>query len=274
MSAINVSAADACTGLRHALDAAAISCLDPALNDDGLIHIEDLSGPSGRELHSLLTAGVAGHPAAPVPSKVLAPAAMSVAETVAVRADLDQLLAGMAIGDLSVRIHRGRPVIHLRNLDASGAETLTALLWTGLHDFLTAARDLGDALQKHDLTEGGALTPRVRNLRITLGKVTVATAARFASLLDGEPVPDDLECPEYAEAADIADRLARAVQAAAGFMDVEMHYYCHECGHDSTITLREIRLDVAQRLVAALQNATEQHVDLSVENRSPVPPPR
>ncbi|MFG3282034.1 hypothetical protein [Streptomyces sp. NPDC048111] len=265
MSPFNVSAAsDACIGLRHALDAANINCLDPALDDDHLIHIEDLSESAGRELHSLLAAGVAGHAAAPEPSKVLAPAEMSVAETVAVRNDFHELLAGMAIGDLSVRIHRDRPVIHLRNLDTSGAQTLTALLWTGLVDFLTAARDLDEALQQHDLTEDGALRPRVRNLRITLGKVTVPTAARFASLLDGEPVAGDLECPEYAEAADIADRLARAVQAAAGFMDVEMRYYCHECGHDSTIKLGEIRLDVAQRLAAALQTATEQHVDLSV----------
>ncbi|MFJ2400399.1 hypothetical protein ACIOUE_03785 [Streptomyces xanthochromogenes] len=263
MSPFNVSAAsDACIGLRHALDAAAISCMDPALDDAGLMHVEDLSGPAGRELHSLLTAGVAGHAAAPVPSKVLAPAEMSMAETVAVRNDLDQLLAGMAIGDLSVRIHRDRPVIHLSNLDTSGAETLTALLWTGLQDFLITARDLDEVLQQHDLSEEGALSPRVRNLRITLGKVTLPAAARFASLLDGEPVSDDLECPEYAEAAKIADRLGRAVQAAAGFMDVEMHYYCQKCGHDSSITLREIRLDVAQRLVVALQNATEQHVDL------------
>ncbi|MFE9559042.1 hypothetical protein ACFYOD_37050 [Streptomyces sp. NPDC006703] len=92
------------------------------------------------------------------------------------------------------------------------------------------------------------------DLLITLGDVSVQAGASF---LDGQPVPADLECPDYPEVAATADHLHEAVKAATcgGFMDTKAHPYCERCGADPAITLGDLTLDVAQRLVQALQTA-------------------
>ncbi|MFB7645744.1 hypothetical protein ACFC0S_00655 [Streptomyces sp. NPDC056084] len=251
---------DARVNLRRALDAAGIKSSDPDIGDDGLVHLCCLSGPSAARLCTLLAAGAAetGLPTDYKAEGARSDPPMSMAQTVAVRRDLERLLNGMTIGDLSVRIYREQPVIHLTKMDCSGTATLTSLIWTALDEYVTTARDLLAALQAHGLEPGLDFTPGVSRLKITLGKVSVEGGAVWASLLDGEPVPEgDLQNADYPDVDKVAERLQAAVKAATdgGFMEARVLFYCERCSEDSVLALGNLDLDVARRLVTALQSA-------------------
>ncbi|MFJ2405839.1 hypothetical protein ACIOUE_31540 [Streptomyces xanthochromogenes] len=269
MSYLDNSAADihdVRVNLRRALDAADITSSEPEISDDGLVEVLGLRGSAAARLCVLLAAGAAqtglpdGYEAAGLPSGPT----MSTAQTMAVRQDLERLLGGMPSGAVSVGIHCERPVIHLTGMDMSGAAALTSLIRSALSDYVTTARDLHAALQKHGLEPGLDFTPGVKRLKITLGEASVEAGAVWASILDGEPVPEgDLECAEYPEAQAIADRLEAAVEAATdgGRMEARLLYYCERCSKDSVLDLGSLPLDVARRLVTALQSA--EPIDVS-----------
>ncbi|MFD7015226.1 hypothetical protein [Streptomyces sp. NPDC059928] len=256
MKTSHTTAADACLRLRRALHAADIRSLDPAVDGDGLAHLHNLDGHEAVRLCVLLEAGAAGS-AAPGLSRSVNRSAMSVGDTIAVRKSLNRLLTAMAIGDLSVRIFRHEPVIHIRNVDTAGADTLAEMLWTALGQYTEAAHYLRMALQRHGLVGGIEFVPDVRALRITLGDVSVRSAAILASVLDGAPVPDgDLDNADYPEAFQVEERLHVAVKATGCVMATAVHSYCEKCGTGPSITLGDLDLDSARRLVAALGSST------------------
>ncbi|WP_261951650.1 hypothetical protein [Streptomyces nigrescens] len=145
------------------------------------------------------------------------------------------------------------PHVTLNGIDAVTAAELARLLRKGMRRTYKIASDLHAALLSHGLEDFP--TPYVHNASIHLGDVSVSTADRLALILGAPPQPDLPDLPDWPEAQQVYERLNTAFVKATrgGFMDMHLHPYCQRCDHDPAITLGELKVRTARRLVTALQ---------------------
>ncbi|MFC9760117.1 hypothetical protein [Streptomyces sp. NPDC056921] len=228
-----------------------------------VMHMKYLAGPDAATMAALLRPRSNPCTGSTLPTRTCLES-MTYEETVAVRDDLDQVLAEAGIGGLtqvSTHPRGGPPIMHLERLDSTAATTLAALLCAGMSEYFATADALHDVFRVHGLSADPQFpVPAVRGFRIRLGDVSVHSALTLGSLLGADPVPTELaQVPDHPESVHVMNRLQQAMtDKTSGFMDVEFHPNCMKCGHFPTITLGTLELDTAKGLVAALQSAHEQ----------------
>ena len=176
-------------------------------------------------------------------------------ETAQAVSDLERELRAAGLGALAPVLGGDdkESYVALRRIDAVTAVELARLLRKGMRGTYRIASDLQAALRAHGLEDFPV--PHVRNAKIHLGDVSVATADRLALALGAPPQPDLPEVPDWPDAQQVFDRLDAAFKKATrgGFMDMHLHPYCQRCDRDPAVTLGELKAGTARRLVSALQ---------------------
>ncbi|MCK8677986.1 hypothetical protein [Streptomyces lichenis] len=264
------------SALRRALSAAGIGCPSPSLDEDErtegahVTSIRYLGGPDAARMADVLAAGQRDRPADR--SRTADPAAVvypSLDRAVAARKALHGVLAEMGVGGLSgveISGRTQRPVMHLEHLDHGGITRLVSALRADIRPYDHAAKALEKAVRAAELDDFPV--PDVNGLRIRLGHVSVATAARLATLLGADPLPGDLaEVPDWPEADAVMDRLVATVKEVTdgGFMDAQLHPNCEMCGHLPTIELGDLSHEVATGLAEALRRSASDQLRITGE---------
>ncbi|QEU93367.1 hypothetical protein [Streptomyces kanamyceticus] len=169
--------------------------------------------------------------------------------------DRELRAAGLASLQPVLDDDRETPYVRLNRIDAVTAAELARLLHKGMRSAYKVVSDLRAAVRAHGLEDFPV--PYVYCTKIHLGDIPVATADRLALLLGAPPQPGLADVPDWPEARQVFDRLNSAFAEATrgGFMDMYLHPYCQRCDGDPAISLGELQVRTARRLVTALQGA-------------------
>ncbi|MDF2257197.1 hypothetical protein [Streptantibioticus ferralitis] len=145
-----------------------------------------------------------------------------------------------------------KPCVDVGTTDPATALHLARLIRKSLKRAFKTADVLSSAFQAHGLD---VPTPHVYGAKIRLGNVSICTADRLACVLGAPSQPELAETPDWPEGQQVLDRLDAAFKQATrgGFMDTYFHPYCQRCGGEPAITLGDLTLRTARRLVTALQ---------------------
>lgn len=170
---------------------------------------------------------------------------------------LNQVLDDAGLGDIRPVLddEKGVPSIRLHSIDAEAATRLGHLVRKGTEGNYLLVDELRPAVRAHDLDDFPL--PEVCGAKIALGEVSIRMANRLACILGAPPGPELDETPDWPESKEVYDRLDAALRASdvGVFVGMWLHSYCRRCEGDPAIELGSITVDVARRLLKALQSA-------------------
>ncbi|AXK35868.1 hypothetical protein DVA86_27830 [Streptomyces armeniacus] len=165
--------------------------------------------------------------------------------------------AGLPVPRLSMVDDGLVSVIEISTRAHPQARALAALLRRGLKSAFAAEEALREALRVHGL-HVPQLT--VRDRRVHLGTLTVATAEALAHSLGAPPYQPEGAIEEWPQAQHVRARLRNAIMENTGrtaVLDIVVHPDCLRCDRDAAVEISSsLHPQEARKLATALRQAS------------------